>query len=94
MNRIQRGPGFARSRRARFFFVRRSEIAKQFSQLFHGGEGGPIAEKWGWFAVIVALAGEDITKVETVERLPINVALSFLAYQQDQRTSQSINVPK
>ena len=52
-------------------------------ELFQGGEGSKLSEKYGWFATFVHLAGEDITKLPQVERTHLETALAWLAYEQD-----------
>jgi hypothetical protein len=67
----------------RFFFAYRDRISRRFGQLFQGGGGSKLSEKYGWFATFVHLAGEDITKLPEVERTHLETALSWLAYEQD-----------
>ena len=68
---------------AAFFFAYREGISRRFGQLFQGGEGSKLSEKYGWFATFVHLAGEDITKLPQVERTHLETALAWLAYEQD-----------
>lgn len=38
---------------------------------------------WGWFATLVSLANEDITKVEEITKYPLVFVLNYLAYMKD-----------
>jgi hypothetical protein len=38
---------------------------------------------WGWFATLVSLAGEDITKIEKITTYPLVFCLNYLAYSKD-----------
>ena len=38
---------------------------------------------WGWFATLVSLANEDITKVEEITAYPLVFVLNYLAYMKD-----------
>ena len=84
----------ARIRCRRFFFAYREGISRRFGQLFQGGEGSKLSEKYGWFATFVHLAGEDITKLPQVERTHLETALAWLAYEQDRALleKQKLNV--
>jgi len=42
-----------------------------------------IGSKWGWYQIIHSLAQGDITKMEDVEKLYIDVALTYLSYEKD-----------
>ena len=68
---------------AAFFFAYRARVSRRFGQLFQGGEGSKLSEKYGWFATFVHLAGEDITKLPAVERTHLETALAWLSYEQD-----------
>lgn len=38
---------------------------------------------WGWFATLVSLANEDITKIEEITKYPLVFVLNYLSYQKD-----------
>jgi hypothetical protein len=38
---------------------------------------------WGWFATLVSLANEDITKIEEITKYPLVFVLNYLSYSKD-----------
>jgi len=38
---------------------------------------------WGWFATVVSLANEDITKVDEITTYPLIYVLNYMAYMKD-----------
>jgi hypothetical protein len=63
----------------------RNQVARQYAVLFSSdGDGSDeFANKWGWYPVLFALAGEDVLKMDAVTRLPVGHAFTHLAYLKD-----------
>jgi hypothetical protein len=61
------------------------QTVTRYEVLFTGGSGGsdPVGEKWGWYHVLYALAGEDLLKMDSVTSLPVQVVFQHLAYLKD-----------
>tara|TARA_B100001248_G_C27107156_1_gene329668 strand:- start:339 stop:560 length:222 start_codon:yes stop_codon:yes gene_type:complete len=66
--------------------------ASRYEVLFTGGSGGsdPVGEKWGWYHVLHALAGEDILKMDKVTELPIQVVFQHLSYLKDKLANDHV----
>jgi len=61
-------------------------IVDQYGGAFTGS--GPtftstFTKKWGWYPTLYALAKEDITRMDQITELPINVVLQHLAFLND-----------
>lgn len=69
----------------RWFFLQEKErIVTDFRAIFDGGgEGDDFTDRWGWYEVIHALAGDSILKMGEVARLPIRQVFTHLAYLAD-----------
>ena len=44
-----------------------------------------IAKKWGFYVIIHSLAGGDPLKIEAATQLEIEMAFTYLSYEQDNR---------
>ena len=51
-----------------------------------------MAKKWGWYQIIHRLADGDITKMEAVETIYIDVALTFLSYEKDLELQEKVKI--
>jgi hypothetical protein len=72
------------------FFLRHSKgISYHYATLFGGSspDGNQAAdrvhEKWGWYGMMYQLADGDLLKMPQVEKIYIEEALTFMAYQKD-----------
>lgn len=81
-----------------FFFDFRKRITDSFPTLF-GESNGEVNEfseeyqftkQWGWYGSLYALSQGDITRFETVARLPIRQCLTYLAFEK-QKNEIEIN---
>jgi hypothetical protein len=51
-----------------------------------------MTKKWGWYAIIYQLANGDILQMQSVTRILVEEAFTFMAYEKDQSLSQKINI--
>lgn len=70
-----------------FYFVQ--GLIERYPEIF-GDENGyssehqaSFAKKWGSYSAIIALANNDINKIEQVENQPLEKCLLLLAYRSD-----------
>ena len=66
-----------------FFLSYRRTLSEQHVAVFGGGGNSEVAAKYGWYHTFYILAGEDATKMDEVERWPIERALTHLLYLKD-----------
>lgn len=81
------------------FFLQHSKgISHHYAALFRDGGGEEndkaqtVAKKWGWYQIIHRLADGDITKMEAVETIYIDVALTFLSYEKDLELQEKVKI--
>jgi len=74
-----------------FFLRERDGIFEQYSAVFNGNStADDFTERWGWYSLILTLAGEDILKMNDITKLPIKQIFTHLAYSMDKKgTEQS-----
>jgi hypothetical protein len=67
----------------------RKNVAKKYEGLFLPAEDEVLSEEdddvsfgsfYGWYSAISSLANEDITKIEEVTKISLNLALNHLGY--------------
>ena len=69
----------------------RNEIVEIYDGLHSAGSGGEDAlgfraafgRKWGTYQSILALAQDDVRRIDEVTKLPLHTALMFLEYQKE-----------
>ena len=76
----------------RFFYAFTERLVSRYNDLFSEDSGeaedkysstGNFYSKWGGYISIAVLAGNDLTKFDTVTRLNIHECLTYLAYKKD-----------
>ena len=63
----------------------RDECTNEYAALFTdgGGAASKLAEKWGWYHVLVQLANEQILQIEEITERPIESVFMHLCYLKD-----------
>ena len=71
-----------------FFAETKQQIAKRFPNLYdepdpkHLKAGyNELIKPYGWFSTFVNLAGEDVTKLESINKIKLYQAMAFLSQQ-------------
>ena len=81
-----------------FFLQFREGIVNDFAIIFDGtaeGNEGAIAsqsfaERWSWFGVMYRLTNADISKLETITKLNLLEALTWLSYETDLESQNKV----
>ena len=76
----------------RFFLQFRQRIIESYDSLFGEGQGDSeysatanFNSKYGWYSSIYALSQGDITKFDSITRLPINQCLTYLTFEKEKQ---------
>jgi len=85
------------SGRPAFFFEYRRRISEQFIGIFgrdaDGGDEGDYTPsglaRWGWYHVLESVAGNDVTKHESVLDMPAASIFTHLSYMRDFQSEQA-----
>ena len=68
-------------------------LSYHYKALFKGDGGtDAIHKKWGWYGLIHHLAGGDLLRMRQVEKLYIEEALTFLAYEKDLQLEDKVKI--
>ena len=76
----------------------RQRIVNDFGIIFDNGAEGnedavaseSFAEKWSWFGVMYRLTNADISKLETITKLNLLEALTWLSYETDLESQNKV----
>tara|TARA_B110000285_G_scaffold130750_1_gene146918 strand:- start:388 stop:618 length:231 start_codon:yes stop_codon:yes gene_type:complete len=66
-----------------------------YATLFAGdGEssGDGLHQKWGWYGILYQLAQGDILKMDAVQNIYIEQALTFMAYEKDLNLQDKVKI--
>ena len=63
-----------------------------FEQESTGSEGNDFAEKWGYFGIMYRLCNSDISKLETITKLNLMEAFTWLSYEVDLESTKKVNI--
>jgi hypothetical protein len=78
-----------------FFLSFRDQIVKIYDELFGGGGGDDFSaeanfgKKWGWYQSIYGLSGGDVTRINTITKIPLHQCLTWLAFEKDKNEVES-----
>ncbi len=75
----------------RLFLSFKQQIIEGYPDLFGGGEEGELnlsastnfSRKWGWYGSVDHLAGGDVSRYDTITRLPLSQCLTKLVYDKE-----------
>ena len=78
----------------------RKRVVADFAIIFEGTPEGneasvgneSFAEKWGYFGMMYRLCGGDISKLETIARLNVLEAFTWLSYETDLESLKRVNI--
>ena len=73
----------------------RRGISDKFAPLFHTSEheeSNPMANKWGWYNTIYALAEGKYLNIDQVTRTKVEEAFAFLTYERDLRMMNNVKI--
>ena len=78
----------------------RKRIVKDFAIIFEGTPEGSessignesFAEKWGYFGMFYRLCGGDVSKLETITKLNVLEAFTWLCYETDLASLKNVNI--
>ena len=81
-----------------FFLEFRKGIIKDFAIIFDGAAQGnedaiateSFAEKWGYFGLMYRLCNADISKLETITKLSVLEAFTWLSYETDLNSQNKV----
>ena len=77
----------------RFFFAHKKRILDDFSAVFNeGGEQDEFNAKWGWYDTLFKLAGEDVTKIPEITKMPIRAVYLHMGYLSDRNAVDSVDL--
>jgi hypothetical protein len=73
-----------------FFLQFRQRIIESYDSLFGEGHGGTeysavgiFNSRYGWYSSLYALSQGDITRFDSITRLPINQCLTYLTFEKE-----------
>ena len=78
----------------------RKRVVKDFAIIFEGSpqrseenaSNESFAEKWGYFGMMYRLCSGDISKLETIAKINVLEAFTWLSYETDLESLKNVNV--
>jgi len=70
----------------------RERLFDRYASVFIGGQSSDkqqrFSKKWGWYAILMTLANDDILKIDEATEMSINKCFTYLTYIKDKENAR------